>query len=159
MLPFYPISAGGRSSTSWEKNMTTFRKLSRVLAMPVALAMFLNLGVLPAAQAAMVPTDKVIDQSTAANDRERVKSFLAREDVQRQMATLGVDPDNAAERVAGLSDAEVHKIANKLDELPAGQDAIGTILGVLVFILIVLLITDILCFTSFYPFTKCVTNR
>lgn len=139
--------------------MTTFRKLSRVLAMPVALAMFLNLGVLPAAQAAMVPTDQVIDKSSVANDRERVKSFLAREDVQRQMETLGVDPDNAAARVASLSDTEVQQIANKLDELPAGQDAIGTILGVLVFILIVLLITDILCFTSFYPFTKCVTNR
>lgn len=139
--------------------MNTFRKLSRVLAMPVALAMFLNLGVLPAAQAAMVPTDQVIDQTTAANDRERVKSFLAREDVQQQMETLGVDPEIAAARVAGLSDQEVHKIANKLDELPAGQDAIGTILGVLVFILLVLLITDILCFTSFYPFTKCVTNR
>ncbi|HSS64349.1 MAG TPA: PA2779 family protein [Gammaproteobacteria bacterium] len=139
--------------------MTTFRKLSRVLAMPVALAMFLNLGVLPAAQAAMVPTDQVIDQTSADSDRERVRSFLAREDVQRQMETLGVDPDDAAARVAGLSDAEVQKIVNKLDELPAGQDAIGAILGVLVIILLVLLITDILCFTTFYPFTKCVTNR
>lgn len=139
--------------------MTTFRKLSRMLAMPVALAMFLNLGVLPAAQAAMVPTDQVIDQSSAASDRARVNSFLAREDVQRQMETLGVDPDDAAARIAGLSDSEVQKIVNKLDELPAGQDAIGTILGVLVFILIVLLITDILCFTTFYPFTKCVTAK
>lgn len=139
--------------------MTKFRKLSRFLAMPIALAMFLNLGVLPAAQAAMVPTDQVIDQTSAANDRERVQSFLAREDVRQQMEALGVDSENAAARVAGLSDAEVQKIVNKLDEMPAGQDALGTILGVLVFILLVLLITDILCFTSFYPFTKCVTNR
>jgi hypothetical protein len=139
--------------------MTTFRKLSRVLAMPVALAMFLNLGLLPAAQAAMVPTDQIIDQSTASGDRERVVSFLAREDVQRQMEKLGVNADDAAARVAGLSDAEVQKIVNKLDELPAGQDALGTILGVLVFILVLLLITDILCFTSFYPFTKCVTAK
>lgn len=139
--------------------MTTFRKLSRVLAMPVALAMFLNLGVLPAAQAAMVPTDQVIDQGSATSDRERVKTFLAREDVRQQMETLGVNPDDAAARVAGLSDSEVQKIVNRLDEMPAGQNALGTILGVLVFILVVLLITDILCFTTFYPFTKCVTNR
>ncbi len=138
--------------------MTKFRKLSRFLAMPIALAMFLNLGVLPAAQAAMVPTDQVIDQTSAANDRERVQSFLAREDVRQQMEALGVDSENAASRVAGLSDAEVQKIVNKLDEMPAGQDALGTILGVLVFILLVLLITDILCFTSFYPFTKCATS-
>ena len=139
--------------------MSTFRKLSRVLAMPVALAMFLNLGLLPAAQAAMVSTDQLIDQSTASGDRERVMSFLAREDVRRQMETLGVDADDAAARVAGLSDAEVQKIVNKLDELPAGQDAISTLFGVLIFILVVLLITDILCFTSFYPFTKCVTAK
>ncbi|MDH3315819.1 MAG: PA2779 family protein [Gammaproteobacteria bacterium] len=139
--------------------MTSFRKLSRILAMPVALAMFFNLGVLPAANAAMVPTDQVIEQGSATSDRERVKSFLAREDVQRQMETLGVDPDNAAARVAGLSDAEVQKIVNKLDELPAGQDAVGAILGVLVFILVVLLITDILCLTNFYPFTKCMTSK
>lgn len=139
--------------------MTKFRKLSRYLAMPVALAMFFNLGVLPAAQAAMVPTDQVIEQSSVAKDRARVQSFLAREDVQQQMEALGVDPENAAARVAGLSDAEVQKIANKLDELPAGQDAVGTILGVLVIILLVLLITDILCVTSFYPFTKCMTSN
>lgn len=139
--------------------MTSFRKLSRVLAMPVALAMFFNLGVLPAASAAMVPTDQVIEQGSATGDRERVESFLAREDVRQQMETLGVNPDDAASRVAGLSDSEVKKIVNRLDEMPAGQDALGAILGVLVFILVVLLITDILCLTSFYPFTKCMTNK
>ncbi len=139
--------------------MTSFRKLSRVLAMPVALAMFFNLGVLPAASAAMVPTDQVIEQGSATSDRERVESFLAREDVRQQMETLGVNPDDAASRVAGLSDSEVKKIVNRLDEMPAGQDALGAILGVLVFILVVLLITDILCLTSFYPFTKCMTNK
>lgn len=139
--------------------MTTFRKLSRFLAMPVALTMFLNLGALPAARAAMVPTDQVIEQGSATSDQERVKSFLAREDVRHQLEALGVDPDDAAARVAGLSDSEVNKIVNRLDELPAGQDAFGTIVGAAVLIFIVLLITDILCFTSVYPFTKCVTNR
>jgi len=139
--------------------MTTFRKLSRYLAMPVALAMFLNLGVLPAAPAAMVPTDQVIEQGSGTSDQERVKLFLARVDVRHQMEALGIDPDDAAARVAGLSDSEVNKIVNRLDELPAGQDAIGTIVGAAVLVFIVLLITDILCFTSVYPFTKCVTNK
>lgn len=138
--------------------MTRFRKLTRILAMPLAAAMFFNLAVLPAAQAAMVPTDEVIDQSSAASDRERVKAFLERDDVKRQMEALGVDPQDAAARVASLSDPEINQIVNKLDELPAGQDAIGVVLGVLLFILVVLLVTDILCFTSFYPFTKCATS-
>jgi hypothetical protein len=127
--------------------------------MPIALAMFLNLGVLPAANAALVSTDQVIDQDSATKDRERVESFLAREDVRQQMETLGVNSEDAAARVAGLSDTEVKKIVNRLDQMPAGQDGIGTVLGVLVFILLVLLITDILCFTTFYPFTKCATSK
>ena len=139
--------------------MTKFRKLSQILAMPIALAMFLNLGVLPAANAALVSTDQVIDQDSATKDRERVESFLAREDVRQQMETLGVNSEDAAARVAGLSDTEVKKIVNRLDQMPAGQDGIGTVLGVLVFILLVLLITDILCFTTFYPFTKCATSK
>ena len=139
--------------------MTNFRKLSQILAMPIALAMFLNLGVLPAANAALVSTDQVIDQDSATKDRERVESFLAREDVRQQMETLGVNSEDAAARVAGLSDTEVKKIVNRLDQMPAGQDGIGTVLGVLVFILLVLLITDILCFTTFYPFTKCATSK
>ena len=139
--------------------MTTFRKLSRFLTMPVALTMLLNLGALPAARAAMVPTDQVIEQSSGMSDQERVKSFLAREDVRHQMEALGVNPDDAAARVAGLSDSEVKKIVNRLDEMPAGQSAVGAIVGALVLVFVVLLITDILCLTSVYPFTKCVTNK
>ena len=93
-------------------------------------------------------------------DRERVQSFLMREDVQRQIKALGVDADEAAKRVAGLSDAEVEQIVSRLDRLPAGQDStVGPIVGALLIIFIVLLITDLLCFTKVFPFTHCVERR
>jgi hypothetical protein len=44
----------------------------------------------------------------------------------------------------------VRTLAAKIDELPAGGDA----LGLLVFVFIVLLITDILGFTDIFPFVK-----
>lgn len=135
--------------------MVTFRKLGRFLTLPLALAMFFNLGILPAAQAAMVSSDQVIEYSTAENDRDRVMSFLARDDVKRQMEALGVDPNEAAARVAGLSDGEIAKLAGKLDQLPAGQDSVGAILGVFLVIFLVLLFTDILCLTDVFPFARC----
>ncbi|NIR30801.1 MAG: PA2779 family protein, partial [Gammaproteobacteria bacterium] len=95
-------------------------------------------------------------QSTEARDRERVQSFLAREDVRRQMEALGVDPKEAAARVAGLSGKELQRIVNRLDELPAGQGSVvGPIVGAVVLIFVILLITDLLCLTSVFPFTRC----
>ncbi len=139
--------------------MTTFREFSQSLAVPVALVMLLSMGPVPAAHAAMVSTENVIEQSQVAGNRERVLAFLAREDIRTQMETMGVNPSKAAERVAGLSDSEVMQIVDKLDQLPAGQDAGSAIIGAVFAILIILLITDILCLTTFYPFTKCVTRR
>ena len=82
-------------------------------------------------------------------------SFLAREDVREQMQDLGVDPAEAEARVAAMSDAEVQELAGKLDNAKAGEGPLGAIVGAAVFVFVVLLITDILCFTDVFPFTKC----
>jgi hypothetical protein len=49
----------------------------------------------------------------------------------------------------------VAEITTRIDELPAGQSAIGIIVGAVVLIFIVLLITDLLCLTSVFNFTRC----
>ena len=46
----------------------------------------------------LVLGDQVIEQSITSDDRERVRDFLAREDVQDQLALLGVDPDELPAR-------------------------------------------------------------
>lgn len=103
--------------------------------------------------AAMVGTDQVIEQ-TQGTARDRVASFMKREDVREQLKLLGIAPKEAEARVAALSDQEIDKIAGRIDELPAGQGAIGAIIGVAVLIFIVLLITDLVGLTSVFGFTK-----
>ena len=133
----------------------TFREFCRALVLPVALIFLLSAGPLPAAQAAMVTTDQVVADARAADDRAAVKAFMQREDVREQMRALGVDPGEADARVAALSDAEVARIAGELEQAEAGQGALGAVIGAAVVIFIVLLITDILCFTSVFNFTRC----
>jgi hypothetical protein len=121
------------------------------------------LGVQPVllvpAQAAMVSTGDVLaEDSSLTTDRDRLNALMQREDVRQEFRRQGVDPDEAAARVAALSDAEVAEITTKIDELPAGQSAIGVIIGAALLIFIVLLITDILCVTSVFNFTRCATN-
>ena len=77
----------------------------------------------------MVTTDQVIEQSAPSDDRALVRDFLMREDVRQQLTQLGVDPEEAARRIASLSDEEVPQIAGRLDELPAGEGAVGIVIG------------------------------
>ena len=134
----------------------TFQRICRALALPMAVVMFLNVGPLPVARAAMVSTEQVISEDAATEDRERVMNFLGREDVRREMEALSIDPEEAAARAKALSDEEIAQITNKLDETAVGQDAVAAIVGAVVLIFIILMITDLLCWTRVFPFTRCV---
>lgn len=134
--------------------MTFLRGIGRAVALPVALAMVLASMPLGAAQAGLVPTEQVIDGATVATERAKVTAFLARAEVRRQMAAFGVNVAEAQARVAGLSDAEVRRIAGRIDELPAGESAAGAIIGVALIVFLVLLVTDLMGYTNVFPFTK-----
>ena len=134
--------------------MPPFQRVCRAVALPMAAVMFLISLPIGTARAALVGTESVVEQAAAQDERARVAAFVQREDVRRQMAALGVDPDEAAARVAGLSDAEIHEIAGRLDALPAGQDALGAVLGAVLVIFFVLLVTDLLGLTDVFPFVR-----
>ena len=102
------------------------------------------------ANAGIVATDQVLSHELAGQDRARINAFIDREDVLAQLQQQGVTAGEAKARVNALTDEEAHKIAGKLDQLPAG----GDILGLLFTIFIVLLVTDILGLTKVFPFTR-----
>jgi hypothetical protein len=116
----------------------------------VTAATALPLGV---AHAGLITTDQLAAELAGKADRAPVKAFLARDDVRLQLRQLGVDADEAMARVDALSDQELGRINLRLAELPAGQD-VGSIIGAIVVVFIVLLITDILGFTRVFPFTR-----
>lgn len=103
----------------------------------------------PSAQAGMVSSEQVISSQTAQLDREHLRALFDRKDVRAQLQARGVDADAARARVDALTDNEVASINGKLDNLPAGGDIVGAV----VFVFIVLLITDILGLTKVFPFT------
>lgn len=134
--------------------MRTMPQLRRQVALVLAVVLFALTGPIDAARAALITTEQAMTAEAVTSERERVAAFLARDDVQTQMVALGVDPSEAARRVAGLSDAEVQQIAGHLDRLPAGQSAVGAVLGAALFIFLVLLITDLLGLTDVFPFVR-----
>ena len=87
------------------------------------------------------------------SERTQVMQFLAREDVAKHIAAQGVDIALVQQRVAAMSDDEITQLSGKIDKLPAaGSDVLGAVL----FVFIVLLVTDILGLTKVFPFTRSV---
>lgn len=109
------------------------------------------LGLTAPVQAAMLPTQAILSSAEVQQQRDSVAGFMAREDVRQQLQRFGVDPQQASERVAALSDAEIADLNGRIADLPAaGSDVIG----VLLFLFILLLVTDILGLTKVFPFTR-----
>lgn len=131
--------------------MRIFKKL---VATAMAVLMVMNVAPIGLAQAKMVTTDQVLEHADPGSDQKRVESFILREDVQRQLVLQGINPEEAASRVASLSNGEIQQIAGRLDELPAGEGGVGAVVGAILIIFLVLLITDLMGLTDVFPFVK-----
>ena len=91
-------------------------------------------------QAAMIGTGQAIGSVEA--QRGKVRSFVARADVRRQLAALGVEATAASERVNALTDDEVQRLAGRIDTLPAGGVATEVALAVILILLLFIFVFD-----------------
>lgn len=108
--------------------------------------------VAPVAQASMISTATIIQQEHLELKRSELKQLLARDDIRDQLIAWGVNPQDAQSRVDSLNAQEVALMSERMQELPAG----GDVLGAVVFVFLVLLVTDILGFTDIFPFVRSV---
>ena len=107
-----------------------------------------------AAKAGLIGTEDVINTLKGETSRSRITAFLDRQDVQESFLKKGIDPLQAKKRVDSLTDQEVSQICKVLDQLPAGGDGVGTVVGAIVLIFLILLLTDILGLTHVFPFVR-----
>jgi hypothetical protein len=139
--------------------MTT--RIKRALATVLA-GVLAGAGVMHDAQATMIGTEAVARAAapaaqqaalrTVEDARAHVQATLQRADVAQALAERGVSVDDARARVAAMTDDEAQLMAQQIDAAPAG----GDILGTLVFLFVLLLVTDILGLTKIFPFTRSV---
>lgn len=88
-------------------------------------------------RAGMIGTEQLVASDARDASLSSVNSFMARSDVQQQLEVWGVEPAQAAERVARLSDAELQRLALNIDSQPAGAGALAVI-GVVFIVLLIL---------------------
>ncbi len=127
----------------------------RILAATLAASLTFA-GFLQPVHATLIGTEAVAASEGVRSDahaRAHLLATLDRSDVAAALAERGVSVEQARERVAALTDAEAAHVAEQIDSAPAGA---SDILGTIVFIFVLLLITDILGFTKIFPFTRSV---
>ena len=118
---------------------------SNILVLKALLVMALGLLLWQPASAGMIGTPALLaGQPQAADIQAR------RQSIETQLVELGVEPTQAAQRVARLSDAQINDISGRLADQPAGA-SVG---GVLLTVFIVFVITDVIGATDIFPFIK-----
>jgi hypothetical protein len=108
-------------------------------------------GFTQSVQAALISTEQVVAVSAAQQNRAKIAATFERPEVQAELEKMGISPEQAQARVAALTDAETASIARQVDTLPAGGEGV---VGALIFIFVLLLVTDILGLTKVFPFTR-----
>lgn len=99
----------------------------------------------------LVSTQSALDAVQISAERTRINDLLARNEVREQLVNYGVELSEVEARVAAMSDQEVLQMADQLDKMPAGANAI---IGAFLTVFIILLITDLLGLTNVFPFTR-----
>ncbi len=109
--------------------------------MALALSTLIILGGFSSqAVAGMVSTEDALAIEARQSRISAVHAMLAREDVQRAFIEMGVASEQAAARVASLSDQELIQLEQQLEELPAGGSLLALIGAVFVILLILELV-------------------
>lgn len=102
--------------------------------------------------AAMISTEAMIASDRAQETRNYLKNLLSRNDAQNAILAQGIDPTEVKARIDSLTDEEVVGIADHIEQLPAGADAVAAIVYVSVILLLVLLTTELLGYTDIFSF-------
>ena len=111
--------------------------LSRQIMVLLLITAFLTTStVVPAAKSATIDTSTYLN-TTVNPTKAELESLINREDIRNQLTALGVNPDDAAARIASLTPAELSQLQANMDELPAGANVLA-ILGGLLLVLIIL---------------------
>lgn len=92
------------------------------------------------AMAGMVTVDNMAAQNQTAMEKAKIQTFLDRADVKDRLQALGVGEPMAKDRVAAMTDQEVHAMAQKIDAMPAGGSLSNHDLTVILLIVLLLLL-------------------
>lgn len=124
-----------------------FSLLVRKSINSLLIAAFTLMSVQMPALADIVTTEQIAVEQRSDVQRDTVRSFLDRSDVKMQLMARGVDAHSALERVDSLTATELAELSEQIDTLPAGEGALGFVIGLIV----IFMLLDMAGVTDVFP--------
>jgi len=118
----------------------------RLLTYFIAGFFLLQQGSVFASQVSSADLLNQLDQSTPFFSTEQ--RLAAQQALEQKLQQAGVASEELSQRIAALSDQDLQELQTRFDQQTAGGDIVGAV----VFVFIVLLITDIVGLTDVFPF-------
>ncbi len=133
--------------------MNFFRRFTKLVPILSILALF-SMNIAPL-QAAMVDNDQLISQSQMQMSKQEILTQLDRQHVQDKLLAMGVNIDDAKQRIDQMTQQELAQVAQDIENMPAGSGGVvGPIIGALLVVFIVLVVTDMLGATDVFGFVN-----
>ncbi|HAR96916.1 MAG TPA: hypothetical protein DCR97_13305 [Deltaproteobacteria bacterium] len=113
--------------------------IRKCIACYLVAAMFV-ISVATSTQAAFSPSQMVLSPSMRSADMDKIQVMLENKLVKQRLQDLGFTSTEITNRLAQMSDQQIHSFAQKLDDLRVGGDGIWVVVAVLAIIALVILI-------------------
>ena len=107
----------------------------------LVVAMFI-IAIVPRVDAGLAPSEVIRLASVERSaDLQKIRQTLEMKAVSERLTQLGLTSEEVQQRLASLSDQQIHQIALQIDDLKLGQsDALGVIIALLVIVILVIVI-------------------
>jgi hypothetical protein len=117
--------------------MPRFLRFSMVVLLSVLMSHIPNAVASTAITEGMISTVDVVEGLSRVDLEAKVRAHLDREDLQRELAKYGVTADEIKTRLATLSNSELNRLADQMDQAQYGGDVVGILVIALLVILII----------------------
>jgi hypothetical protein len=94
--------------------------------------------------ASMIGTEATLDSTQAQQARADINNLLLHADVQSALIAQGINPIEAKARIDSLSDAEVLRLADQINKLPAGGEYLSASVAIAILAAVALIIAGLI---------------
>jgi len=119
----------------------------RIPLLALAMAAYLSFLFTSPAMAGMVgsiASDELQSSGTRAGDMDKIRLALENEIVRAKLGAYGLTQEEIQGKLQEMTDSQISLLAQASDDVLAGGDAVGFVIGVLVIVLLVILIIKLM---------------
>ncbi len=131
--------------------MNCIAKALKPTSIFLAIFFLLAPGYYQSVSAAMIGTKILLKPDRIQNTRDYLHSLITREDIQKELAARGINPQEAEARIDSLADDELEMISENFAGLPAGGDGTGFAVIVTMVIMILAILVEYFSEVKMFP--------